>query len=453
MKSVYANIVTLIKKETLRANLTRSAVGSLFIKVSYILLSFAVGVALARLLGAKGYGVYTYVFTLLSLLSIPVQLGLPNLVVRETAGALAKGKFGIVRGVWHWAGRVTAVNTVILVLAAGVVALILGGRFSGEQMSTFAWGLLLVPLLALGNIRGAALRGLHKVIYGQIPEFVLRPGFFLVILGMAFLFSSGKFSPTTAMVLHVLAAALSFIIGAWLLLRETPMEVRYASPDCESRRWRASMLPLALTANMQFMYKNTDILMLGIFTTAAEVGIYRVAVQVSLLVSFGLQAINTTVAPQFAKLYALGDKVQLQKVVTDSASASMALALPQVAVILLFGEPLLNYIFGTEFAVAYTPLTILALGQIVNSAMGPVGFLLNMTGYERETARWVVVSAVGNIVLNLILISLLGINGAAIATTITVTVRNVLLWRTVSHRLGINSMAFNLFGSQIKRNI
>ena len=443
---MFSSLTNIVTGKGLGSELTRNGIGSLVLKAAYILLSFAITVTLARMLGADGYGVYAYVFALVSLLSIPAEFGLPNLVVRETAMALARQKWGAIQGVWRWAGKITAILTATLVLGAGLAVVIFGDRFSREQLVTLFWGLALVPLVALGDLRGAALRGLNRVIQGQLPEQALRPGFYiLLILGAAFVFSVGKFTPSIAMSLQMLAAVFAFVIGAWLLWRATPLEVRQAKPVYESRRWFASTLPLAFISGMGLINSYTSIIMLGLFVTSSDIGIYRVADQMALLVSISLQAINMVVAPQFARLYAVGNKARLQRLATTSARAVLSLTLPVVVVFLLFGKPLLKFIFGAEFVLAYGPLSILAVGQLVNSAMGSVGFLLIMTGHEQDTARGVAVAAVGNIVLNLVLIPLWGTQGAALASAITMTVWNILLWLAVRRRLMINSMAFDLF--------
>lgn len=78
--------------------------------------------------------------------------------------------------------------------------------------------------------------------------------------------------------------------------------------------------------------------------------------------------------------------------------------------------------------------------------MGSVAILLNMTGHEQDTARVVAISAIGNIALNLILVTLWGLIGAALASAITLSAWNILLWLAVRRRLNINSMAYDLFG-------
>lgn len=432
-----------LKAPSLRGSLARKALGSIMLKLAYTLLSFGVAVVLARVLGPAGYGVYAFVFALVTLLAVPAKFGLPNLVVRETAKHIANGEWGLVQGVWRWAGSITGVIALALAVLAGGVLWFWGEQFSTAHVMTLAWGLALVPLVALGDLRGAALRGLDKVLQGQFPEMILRPSLFLILLlATTLVLPMGELSAATAMALQVAAAAAAFAIGAWLLWRTTPQSVSDASPRYERRRWLASTLPLAFTSGMQLINQYTDIIMLGLFVSAAEVGVYRVAAQVSLLVSFGLSAINMVVAPRFARLYANSDMAKLQRLVTVSARAILLCSLPVVAIVIFFGKPLLTLIFGAEFTPAYVPLAILVLGQLVNSAMGSVAFLLNMTGHERDTARGAAIAACGNVMLNLLLIPLFGTAGAAIATATTFTVWNILLWRAVHTRLDIDSMAF-----------
>jgi O-antigen/teichoic acid export membrane protein len=52
--------------------------------------------------------------------------------------------------------------------------------------------------------------------------------------------------------------------------------------------------------------------------------------------------------------------------------------------------------------------------------------------------RGLTMAAVLNVLLSLTLIPMFGINGAAVASAITLVAWNVLLWRTVRLKLGIN---------------
>lgn len=430
--------------DSLRAQLVRGGLGSLGIKLVGTALAFAQGVLLARMLGPSGYGVYAFVISLITLLAIPAQVGLPQVVVRETAKAESSANWALMRGLWRWSNRfVTLFST--LMIGIGVLALAMGGDWlEGERWPTLAIGLILVPLGALASIRAAALRGLRQVILGQLPESLIRPGLMLLFVTLTiWLFSGEQFRASQAMQLQVVATFTAFIIGAGLLLRARPAAMRARpEPSYQTIYWRRAAVPLALLGGLQLINNQTDIIMLGVIRSDEEVGVYRVVVQIATLVVFGLQALNLMLQPYFAALHAKKDYERLQRLATNSARAILAIAILPVMAMVFAGDAFLTFFFGPEYRVGYLALGILALGQLVNAAMGSVGLLLNMTGYERDTMRGVAIAAVVNVALNLILIPRFGIEGAAASTAITLMTWNIILRSAVIARLGIESSAF-----------
>ena len=87
-------------------------------------------------------------------------------------------------------------------------------------------------------------------------------------------------------------------------------------------------------------------------------------------------------------------------------------------------------------------MAILVLGQLVNVGSGSVALLLNMTGYEWDTAKGVGIAAGVNFVLSLLLIPIVGIEGAAMANAVSVAVWNILMAGWVYKKLKIKSFGF-----------
>jgi O-antigen/teichoic acid export membrane protein len=187
---------------------------------------------------------------------------------------------------------------------------------------------------------------------------------------------------------------------------------------------------------------HADMIMLGWFGEPEEVGVYRVAVQGAALVAFGLHAVNPIIAPEFSRLYAQSNIKQLQRVVTASARAILVAALPVVLLFTLYGTAIVSWVFGSEYTDADMPLVILSVAQLINAGYGSVGLLMTMTGHENDAARTMWTTASINIVLNAILIPWLGMNGAALASAISLIVWNAVLFRKVRTNLNISSTAF-----------
>lgn len=423
----------------LRSPLALQAGASFGIRIANLCLGLAVAVLLARLLGVEGYGRYAFVLSLLMLLAIPVEMGLPTLVVRETAKAGHAGDWPVMRGLWLWSHR--CVLAVSLTFLAGALAWFMLLDRDSEWRLLVLTGTLLVPVIALGNIRGAALRGLGRVVLGQTPEFVLRPLFLAILLIAVSGLAGGALSPEIAMGLHVAAALAAFAIGTVMLLRAAPADVRRGARRIEGLAWAAAAIPLGMISGLHVVHSNIDVVMLGTLRVAEEVGVYKVAVTAAGLVSMGLQSVNMLIMPRIVTAHAAGDQARLQRLVTASARLALAFALPAVLVFLVAGGWLLETAFGSEYRAGYPVLAVVALGQLANAGFGSVGVLLNMTGHERDTLAAVALAAAVNVILNLALIPAYGGLGAALATVATLVAWNVLLCWRVWTRLGINSTA------------
>ncbi|WP_221177839.1 flippase [Salinisphaera orenii] len=422
----------------------RGGIGSLAIKSANAILGFAVAVVLARVLGPEGYGVYSFALALLMVTAIPAQVGVPQLVVRETATAQADEDWGLMRGLWRWGNAAVAILSVLALLAVSGVVLLTDIGGDGPRAATLTVGLAVIPLLALAKVRGASLRGLRKVVQGQLPESVIRPAVLLALVGAwAALAGPGNtMRPERAMALYAVASILAFGIGAWLLRRFRPSVLSTAPrPVYQHRAWAKAVIPLALITGLQLINNYADLIVLGIFRADEEVGVYRAVFQMTLLVVFGLQAMNQVLQPHFARLYQRGDYHRLQRLVTLSARVILALALPPVLLFLIAGEVLLAWVFGDAFRTGAVTLGVLAVGQLFNSAMGSVGMLLNMTGHERDTMRGIAWAAAANVVMNFALIPIFGMEGAAAASVLTLIWWNILLRRAVIKRLGLETLA------------
>ncbi|HEY0973777.1 MAG TPA: oligosaccharide flippase family protein [Solimonas sp.] len=431
---------------SLRSQLLRAVRGSVLVRVGALGTSLLSSVALARALGADAYGVYAFVFAVVTVLALPSQVGIPTLVVRETAKNQAKAAWSELRGLWRWAFRAIFSTSLLVAGIASLVIFLLGDRVDVALRSTLLAGLVLVPLVALGNARGAALRGLRHIVAGQLPESVLRPGF-QVLLVVACWGLWSRLSAPQAMWLHALAAALAFAIGAMMLWKHTPDAAQGATPDSTGARlwWRAA-LPLALIGGLQVVGNQSGVLLLGLFHAGPDVGLYKVAASAATLAAFGLQTANMILGPYVARLHATGDTAGLQKLASAGALCSGALTVPVFLVFLIGGDRIVSLLYGAEYVGARLPLMLLAAAQMVNALFGSVGLLLNMTGLERDAARWLSLSAIAQLLLGLALVPPFGMAGAAIATLVSTTLWNFAFWMTARRKLGVDGSVFAVRG-------
>jgi O-antigen/teichoic acid export membrane protein len=200
------------------------------------------------------------------------------------------------------------------------------------------------------------------------------------------------------------------------------------------------MWPLLWIQGIAIAMDRADVLVLGALSGPTDAGVYSAAGRVASLVGFGLAAVNAWAAPMFSERHARGEHGRLQDLVRASSRMIFLFTLPVTLAVWILG-PFLLGLFGTGFEHAYRSLVILTLGQLVAALVGPVGFLLPMTGSEGLAARILAGSAALNLALNFALVPILGMEGAAIATSAARIFQNfamaVAVWRRIKIRTTI----------------
>jgi len=421
----------------MKTQLLKGGVGSLAVKFTFALLSFLISVVLARYLGAEGFGIYSFATAVILLVSIPAVIGVPELMVRETAKLQAKENWPLLAGLWHWGDKVVIIFSTLVMLVAGLVVFMFFEPATNIKSQTILIGLLIIPLMALVSVKSACVRGMRHVVLAQLPDNIVRTTIFLMLILLAHLYLK-SLNPVGVISLYIISIGIACMVSLLILSKVKPAGLRLVETRLyQAAVWRRTVIPLALISGLQVINSYADIIVLGIYSGNDEVGVYRSVIQLSLLVSFGLQALNQVLHPHFSRLYVLGEHQKLQKIVTVSARAILIISLPPVILFFFWGSEILAFIFGEPFFVGGVALAILAVGQLFNASMGSVGALLNMTGHERYTVRGVALAAVTNIVLNVVLIPIYGMVGAAIATGVSLALWNVLLRYYVLKKLNI----------------
>lgn len=429
----------------LRRHLMRAAAGSLALSLSSKILMLLTSILLARWLGAESYGFYVSSMAVLTLLSVFATLGFPTLVIRLFSSYRAHQEWSLMRGLLERSNQLILIASIALAGLGAAIVWMISDNLAPAYMHSLWWAMALLPIIALGALRSALLRGLHFVVLGQISENLLTPGLFVVFItawiGLT-LDSSPELTPEIAMASRFTATAISFLVGAWLLIRRLPREIRSSVPRYEMENWARSAIPLLFIVGIGIIGSQVNMLMLSGMQSAESAGIYQVTTRGGELVAFSLVVVNMAIQPTISRLYSLGEVKNLQRVLTIAARGTLALAAPLAIILGIFAEPLLGTVFGPEFKRGALSLTILCIAQVIAAASGSVGQILYMTGHERDASIGVFVGFAVNIISSLLLIPIWDIAGAATATALSIISCNLVLAILVRKRTGLNSTAF-----------
>jgi O-antigen/teichoic acid export membrane protein len=369
--------------------------------------------------------------------AVPIQLGLPTLVVRETAKLKQAGEFRQMYRLWSWASLAVLAASMAMVLPVWLLAPLL---FSATlTLPLLLIVMLLVPFMSLGALRAGALRGLGHVIQGQLPDMLLRPGFILLLIAAVITISNSGLDARIALILNLSGTALAFLTGMAFLVRAAPASDRGAAPQTRHRDWIRAGLFLGIASSAMVVNNNLDMAMLGNLRPATEVGVYKIAITLSMLSASVLNMLNLAAQARIASLYAADQMDAMRRLITLVARVGFGAACLVALGFSVMGPWLIDMAFGAEFSAAYALMLIMVAGQLANTFFGPIILLLNMTGHEKIVMWSVILAAVGNIALNSILIPLYGATGAAFSTTTTLLAWNAILNAQSLRKLGIDS--------------
>ena len=144
-----------------------------------------------------------------------------------------------------------------------------------------------------------------------------------------------------------------------------------------------------------------------------------------ILASLILVAFNTIFAPIISSLYYKGDMHKLSYMYKSITKWVVAINLVAFSLILLFSKDIMH-LFGAEYMSGAEALILIALGEVVNAATGSVGLINTMTGHpEYEIYIGILVILVSGFT-NYLFIPIWGINGAALASLVTVWLSNLI---------------------------
>jgi len=181
--------------------------------------------------------------------------------------------------------------------------------------------------------------------------------------------------------------------------------------------------PIMFMNFLNYFIMWSDILVMGMFRPAAEVGIYAIASRLATGVSMPTDSLGASLAPSFSSLTGRGDKQGLRRLFQTSTRWIFLLSSFAAVGLALAGHIILG-IFGPEFQKGYIVLCVLAGGQAVTACFGANGTLITMTGHPRVNLANSVVMGLGNLGLNLLLVPRYGALGAACAAALSWTVVN-----------------------------
>jgi len=392
-------------------SLSAAAFATLIQSVSSMLVSVLFVVGVARLLAPESNGAHYLAVLLPTLLSTFFNAGLPTATVCFVGSAQSSRAMAV--AVNLYVGGLLALAGLLVGLA---LVLFAGDRvFPGVKESLLLLALLLLyPLMLARMLVLGLLQAYEDFRWYNRSSLLLPVG---SLLSLPLLFAVGGVTPYMTVAAFTVGHALSCGVAVWRVAlgssreRLDGREVRAAS----GRYLAFGMKSLASNV-LTFLNYRADLLLVNLFLLPMAAGIYVVAVQIAEKLWLLSQAVAIVALPRMARVQSdarAGNAMTVQAcqwttVLTMLAACAITGAAPWLV-------PLL---FGSNYADAAAPLIWMMPGIVALAGGRILANAITAAGKPHLNAITAVATLVVNVVLNVVLIPVLGLRGAALATTL-----------------------------------
>lgn len=406
-----------------------SDVGVTFIASAMtMLLAFPISVLLGRFLGPSELGLYRMVHTIFGVWILIAEIGLSSAIVKYIAQNIdneKKKKEYISSGILT-ALFLGAISFCLMYILSDFFA----NFFNMENLSpllkvvsiafpfTIVNGVLLGLLIALGKMKMRA--------WAIIIKSVLMLAFTILLLG--------SYGVTGAIIAMVASTSLTTALIIYLHRLGGLTFSNYRTTTAEMLSFG---LRTVVANGVNLINYQADVLMVGYFLLDHDVGIYSIAVMFAKLIWILPDVLQKITYPMFAEHYAKKEYDQIEIIINHCMRYSFLFLLLSFTFMIVFGETIITTIFGIQFQESINSLIILLSGTVIYGVTKSVGSIFAAVDRLSLVYRIPLVSATINVILNLVLIPIYGIEGAAIATSSSLIASTLLMVYFMKKELNI----------------
>ncbi|AEA46576.1 polysaccharide biosynthesis protein [Archaeoglobus veneficus SNP6] len=413
--------------DTVGDSLRRVAKGAAIFFIGSIVglfIAFIGRIIVVRYVSPSQFGVLSLSLVVFTILCTIASMGLPEGLTRQASYFLGKKDLEKVKAVFGAGIYLSTISG--LLAAAGLFALsdVLAEFFGMPDVS---WTLKIfsfaLPVAMLNRTLVSIFRTYEradvKVIFSDLLPNTLRVAFIvaMVILSMSFYWV-------------VMAYFFSIVISGIVFLTYSLRNVEFKTSESVFKYFKILIffsLPLLIQSILGMLITWTDTLMIGYYLASSDVGLYNGAQPLAGLMQNFLASVSFLYFPIVSQLYARNQLREMGRTYAVVTKWLMSASLPIFLVLFFFPDAVLWLLYGEAYVPAAYALRALALGFFTHVMLGPNGLTLIAAGEAKFPTIAGFIAAVINFVLNLILIPLFGITGAAIASASTYATANAMI--------------------------
>jgi len=376
---------------------------------------------MARILGTTDYGGFVLATMVAGVGALIAKAGLPAGLTRKVP--YYEDDPEVARGVVKSGLQLGVLTGVVIGVIVFLMAPILAIRVFDDPSITLLLrvGAIGIPFGVLMWIGVSIAKGARDAKPHVVVRQILSPLSRMIFIGGLVL---AGFEALGAITGSVLAKGVAMLAALFLVRRALPFSL-FGPTVRKHRELLTFSLPLMFASSMGYIVSQADTILVGVFLTSSDVGIYNVAFNLQDVGRFFFYPITFLLPPVLTRLTKQDEWAEARRTYKTASKWLVLLTTPVFLLVFLFPEVVIGVTFGRQYVPGSMALWILMLPVMVTVLLSANGAALIALGHNRINLYVNAGVAVLNIVLNIILIPILGIVGAAAASAASFIARDV----------------------------
>lgn len=407
-------------------------------------LLFLMTVYLARSLGTEEVGIYFLGVTIVHTLAVFTVAGLNSGMVRYIAIYKSREDIARMKGAVWLAALICFLNGIVM-----AIFIYHAGEWVAQELfhkpklcGALYWLSISIPFESLMRIFLSATRGLKMMHYTALIENGAWTGFRLLIA--VILISGFDMGLNGAFMAFWISSVVSTAMAFSLTSRVLPIMNRAVKPIFEVREILRFSIPMLFTSLIYDFVSNLDVLMLGLFVAASDVGLYCVVVRTLQVGQVIFMVFQPIFQPYVAELHEKKEFRRLSSLLKTFTHWSVMFSLPVFMSLIFFPTFFLSF-FGEEYIAGACALSVLAVAFIFSILSNLPSVMIFMAGRSDLSLMNNITVLVLNAALNYQLIPRFGIEGAAISTGVSFLILCIIRIVMVYQIMGVQPFQLKLW--------
>jgi len=420
--------------------------------------SYSYRIIIARYFGAEIYGLFSLSIVIIGWFVAFSSLGVTEGVVKYLSFYRGKNEINKIKYVVKFSSRILFFSTLIVAGISFLFSDIISTNvFHNSDLSFFLKVFsIMIPFWIFASYYIAIIKAFEKVKQQSIIENIVQN--FAKVFCLIILLFLG---------FNTNAVVFSFFFGIFIMLLAAYFYCKIKMPkiflkenlDKKTKKsisisFISYSWPVMFFGVISSIFYWIDSLTIGFFKSATEVGFYNAAVPIALLIGFAPELFIHLFFPLINREFSRKNMKFIKEISKQIAKWIFMINFPIFILMIFFPGVIINILFGQEYLIAENALRFLLVGALFSSIFIISNNLISMIGKSKIILYDIIIASIINLILNLLLVpkpiifgidNSFGINGAAIATLISVVIFNILFLFQAKHYTSIIPLKRKMF--------